>query len=286
MLRAINAGYLDKLPRLTAKMFTSNYPNSPATAMGHLDQTRQRKRKSKAAKPPLEHDQSPEALDDELHYINAAHISVLSTEELASDAAGRFPFVSARGYQYMLVSVYRGFIFVALMRDRTAGEYVKALRETYAFLSKNGHKPELQTLDNESSSALTTFLKTEAKVKLNLVPPNTHRRNRAERAIRDWKNHFLSLLATIDRDFPMNQWDLLVPQAMLTINILRPCRSNIAISAHEGIYGSKYDFGAHPIHVAGMRIVALDPPDKRESWSPHGLDAFYISPSLDHYQSY
>ena len=42
------------------------------------------------------------------------------------------------------------------------------------------------------------------------VPPNMYRRNAAERAVRTFKNHFLTGLASIDSSFPITQWDRLL----------------------------------------------------------------------------
>ena len=43
---------------------------------------------------------------------------------------------------------------------------------------------------------------------------------------------------------------------------------------------------AHPIHPLGTKVVVLEPASTRESWALHGLDGFYIGPSLDHYQCF
>ena len=59
------------------------------------------------------------------------------------------------------------------------------------------------------------------KSKYQLVPPHTHRSNAAERAIRTFKAHFLSILAGVAPDLSRNIWDLLLPQAELTLNLLR-----------------------------------------------------------------
>jgi hypothetical protein len=40
-LRALRRNWLDTIPRLTSALFSANKPNSVATALGHLDQTRQ-----------------------------------------------------------------------------------------------------------------------------------------------------------------------------------------------------------------------------------------------------
>ena len=62
-------------------------------------------------------------------------------------------------------------------------------------LADRGHHMGVQILDNEVSA---DFKKTIVKYwgeKYQLVPPNVHRRNLAERAIRTFKAHFLAILA-------------------------------------------------------------------------------------------
>jgi hypothetical protein len=55
---------------------------------------------------------------------------------------------------------------------------------------------------------------------MELVRPHVHRRNRAGRAIRTFKNHFIAILAGINKTFPKSLWDLLLPQAEITVNLL------------------------------------------------------------------
>ena len=49
---------------------------------------------------------------------------------------------------------------------------------------------------------------TDNKMSYELVPPRgCHRRNAAEVAIRNFKAHFLGILASVAPDFPMKLWD-------------------------------------------------------------------------------
>ena len=59
---------------------------------------------------------------------------------------------------------------------------------------------------------------------LELVPPHCHRRNVAEVAIKAFKKHFIGILAGVTTDFPKSQWERLLLQAELTLNIL--CQAN------------------------------------------------------------
>jgi hypothetical protein len=64
---------------------------------------------------------------------------------------------------------------------------------------------------------------TSEHVDFQLTPPHLHRRNATERAIRTFKNHFIAGLCTTNPDFPLHLWDRLLPQALITLNLLRCC---------------------------------------------------------------
>ena len=46
------------------------------------------------------------------------------------------------------------------------------------------------------------------------------------------ENHYKAGLATVDPDFPVGEWDRLVPQCNITINLLRAARANPKLSAY------------------------------------------------------
>jgi hypothetical protein len=54
---------------------------------------------------------------------------------------------------------------------------------------------------------------------MELVPPGCHRYNAAKVAIRNFKAHFLSVLAGVADNFPPNLQDWLLPQTKITINL-------------------------------------------------------------------
>ncbi len=118
------------------------------------------------------------------------------------------------------------------------------------------------------------------------VPPNQHRTNPAERAIRTAKNHFLAVLSAAHISFPPNRWPALLPLTQLTLNHLRPFALDPSISAWHGLHRKSMDFAAHPIHPAGQLVVSHDPPQQRASWAKHGTRGFYLSPALSHYRSH
>ena len=74
-------------------------------------------------------------------------------------------------------------------------------------------------------------------MQMEMVTPGSHHRNAAEFAIRNFKAHFLSVLAGTAQDFPPSLWDRLLPQAEITINLLRQSNETPNVSAYAHLSG-------------------------------------------------
>ena len=85
---------------------------------------------------------------------------------------------------------------------------------------------------------------------LKLVLPGSHRRNAAELAIRNFKAHFLSILAGTADDFPMQLWDRLLPQAETTVNLLQKSNATPTVSAYAHLSGP-FDYNKMPLAPMG-----------------------------------
>lgn len=142
-------------------------------------------------------------------------------------------------------------------------------------------KPLTESTDDwhPTKMAPTVTHVSQPPISLQYVAPGMHRANKAERCIRTWKNHFLATLAGTDPSFPLIAWDELVPQAELTLNLMRSSGITPHISAWHQLNGP-YIFDRTPIAPPGMRVVVHEKPDKRPSWGYHGVDGFYVSPVL------
>ena len=70
------------------------------------------------------------------------------------------------------------------------------------------------------------------KFALELVPPGCHRRNAAEVAIRNFKAHFLSIMAGTAPTFSPSLSDKLLPQTEITLNLLGQSNATPHVSAH------------------------------------------------------
>jgi hypothetical protein len=151
-------------------------------------------------------------------------------------------------------------------------------------LVARGLKPKLMKRDNEASKLLKTYLH-QQDITFQLVPPYVHRRNSAERAIRSFTDHLIAGLCSTDKSFPMYLWDRLLPQAVMTLNMLRTSIINPKLSAATLIYG-QYDFNRAPMAPPGTRIIAHETPSRRRTLAPNGQDGWYIGPALEHYRCY
>ena len=153
-------------------------------------------------------------------------------------------------------------IMVEPMRNRTSGEMLAAYLKLVGRLMEAGIEPKLHVLDNECSSEFKTAIRKNG-MKFQLVPPNDHRRNVAEKSIQVFKDHFISVLCGTDISFPMRLWCRLLRQAEDQLNMLRTSRVDHTKSAFE------------VLHVM---------PNKRKTWSEHTNSGFYLGTSWNHYR--
>jgi hypothetical protein len=168
------------------------------------------------------------------------------------------------------------------MKSRSASEWVKSYDHIHQELTSKGFKPKLQTLDNEASAALKNFLTTN-DVEYQLVPPHWHRRNAAERAIQTFKEHFVAGLSSVDPNFPLHLCDRLLPQAEITLNILRTLRPHPQLSAAAHFH-VLIDYNKTSFAPPGCKIIAHEKPANRRTWAPHGQHGYSLGPAMHHYR--
>ena len=138
-------------------------------------------------------------------------------------------------------------------------------------LANRVHHVEVQILDNEVSAVFKyTIVKYQVEI-YQLVPPNVHRRNLAERAISTFKAHFLEILAEVDPNFPKYMLDNLLVQTELTINLLRQATLNPIMSAWE-YYNGALDYSSTPLGPIGCKIMIHNTSNKIKYWDQIGRE--------------
>lgn len=136
-------------------------------------------------------------------------------------------------------------ILLRAIKNRTGDELSTTLESAFDYLTERGFKPKFHIMDNEAAIKTINMIKRQ-KINLQLAPPDLHRRSPAERAIRTAKNHILSGLASTHDKFPTHLWCRLIQQAEMTLNMLRPCRTNPKLSAYTALEG-EFNFERTPL---------------------------------------
>ena len=96
----------------------------------------------------------------------------------------------------------------------------------------------------------------------------------------------IAVLYGCDRIFPMNLWDKLVLQAVLTLNLLRRSNLNPNLSVFSQVWG-QFGFNRTPIAPpSGTMVMMHKKTSTRETWVPHTSEALYLGLAIHHYQCY
>jgi hypothetical protein len=187
---------------------------------------------------------------------NQIFIKVHPISRLYTDNTGCFPVKARSGNQYEIIAYHANgnLILQQAFKSRNDCHCIAANNSIMTRLAARGLAVNLQILDNEASAAYKEAITFKWNAKFQLVPPDMHRRNQAEHTICTFKNHFLLILASIDATFPPYLWDLLLPQAELTLNLLQQATLNPGISACEFFQGS-FDFNKMPLGLVGCWVL-------------------------------
>ena len=98
---------------------------------------------------------------------------------------------------------------------------IRAYNALLARLRQAGSTLRKHILDNGVSDNMKHHIQHTCKLTMELVPPGCHQRNAAEVAIRNFKTHFLGVLAGVGEDYPTNLWDRLLTKTEITLNLLQ-----------------------------------------------------------------
>ena len=100
-----------------------------------------------------------------------------------------------------------------------------------------------------------------------------------------FKNHFISILYCADLTFLANQWDRLIKQTVMTINMVWRSWINPRLSSYQQIWGS-IDFNRTPMGIPGCKAMVHLRPRERPFYSTHGVLGFYVEPSMHKFRNF
>ena len=184
-----------------------------------------------------------------------------------------------------MVEIDSNAILVKPMKSREDEEMKRAYQHLLLRLKRAGVVPKKHVLDNEVSDSMKDMIRDDYHIELELVPPGCHRRNAAEVAIRNFKAHFLSILAGVADDFPIQLWDRLLPQAEITLNLLRQSNATPAVSAYAHLCGP-FDYNKMPLAPMGCKVQVHEKTDNRGTWAFHSVYGWYLYTSPEHYRTH
>jgi hypothetical protein len=280
-------------PGLTVDTIKRHYPDSEETPKGHGRKVPSGLVSTKQTTLTL--DNGDEALDSQTNttprptkkectiFICVLDMEDEATQKIFTDQPGRFPKKSSRGNQYIMVlrEIDSDSILIEPMKNRTTGKMIRAYQTLIDCLRTAGIIPELHILDNECSKDFKDTIHLNETM-FQLIPLHNHWRTLVEKAIQNFKDHFIAILCRADKSFSLNLWDRLLLQAEHTVNILRPSQMTPTISAYAYLL-KKNDYNANPVAPLGCKVKAHLVPSNRQTWAPHTTSGFYIGNVWDHY---
>ena len=222
-IRAIKNKQYASWPGLTVKAVAKYFPKSNETIKTHRQKTKSGLRSTKTQV------YNKSNIND-ITTMNLTHPptkqteSVLMTFDLSDKAQWLIytPKKSSKGNHYImvLIEIDRNTILVEAMKNRSAGELIRAYLVLVSHLCNVGVSPKMHILDNECLEEFKAQIR-KNNMTFQLVLPHNHQWNIAKKTIQTFKGHFISILCGTDKDFPLHLWCCLLPQAEHTLNMLQ-----------------------------------------------------------------
>ena len=291
--KAVKHGWIQMMG-IEAKHIQQNPPDIKHTAKGYLRRNAHGYHSTKRIRFQENIDAESESDDDEEVGENDGKNAVFSMtmrleNAVHADASGELHpegknIKNARGKNRLHVTVHpdTGFILLHFMKD---GETTKsAVMQAICRIKDAGHDVKWLVADSGIGAAARTDLAKKG-ININLVPPQNHRANKAERGIDLAKRTILGMLAGASKDFSYTNADLTEPQAEIVLNITRKGKTKTE-SAYKSFYGKDYDWDAYPLNIFGTRCEVYRGEDEMTSLSFKTYSGFYVGPALDAYRCY
>jgi hypothetical protein len=195
----IKAGNYVGWPMLTERNMSKYFPKTDKTAKGHINQTRKNVRSTKVKLVPFDIAKYPKMRGKKIQDVFISTYEVRKTT--FSNQTGQFPTRSKQGNKYIMIMVKIdcSAILVEPIKSRKDAKMIRAYNALLLRLWRAGITPKKHVMDNEVSDTMKNHIQNNCK--LELVPPGCHQRNAAEVEIRNFKAHFLSVLAVSQAAF-------------------------------------------------------------------------------------
>jgi hypothetical protein len=167
-----------------------------------------------------------------------AALANLNTGIMYTKLLGAFFVSSFKSMQYIFVAYIYDLnaILVHSMPSKNDAAMITTFTNILAALAARGYIPTLNVTDSKFSKTVEAYIKSN-KIDIHLVLPHIHRVNAAECTIATFKEHFITGLATVNRNCPLQLWDNFLQQVKLTLNLLCFSCHDPSKSANEEVNG-------------------------------------------------
>ena len=114
-------------------------------------------------------------------------------------------------------------------------------------------------MNNEAFDLLNNILLNQ--ISLTRFPPlHILHHNASERPIQTFKDHFIAGICSTDPKYPVQEWERLLSQATMTLNLLRTSSTNQKISSYAAIF-VLHDFNGSPLTPPSTKVIVHENTD-------------------------
>jgi hypothetical protein len=85
----------------------------------------------------------------------------------------------------------------------------------------------------------------------------------------------------VDPDFPLHLWGRLLPQAEMTLNLLRKSEQHLQ-SSSAAYYHRMVNYNKTAFDPRGYKIIAHEKPSQQIAWTPHDQHGYSLGPAMHH----
>ena len=167
------------------------------------------------------------------------------------------------------------------MQNQSGGELILACAHVLAWMRRRGLIPKHQIIGNQASAEYKAAIEATAMT-YELVPPEEHRRNMAEKAIQTFKDHLVGVISGCAPSMPIHLWCQLLPQVKRKLLLLRQSCAHPNLSAYAHVY-EQHHYNRHSFVPIGMEALVHDKPHKHCTYAKHCTKAFVLGTSTKHY---
>ena len=130
------------------------------------------------------------------------------------------------------------YIFADPVSNLTYATKVGVFDKVFTEPPDAGVKPRFNVIVNQATGPLKSYM-VKHDCKLQFLEPSSHHVNAAERAIQALKNNFISDMCSSNTRWPVQLWDHLSTQAVITINLLHILHINTVTPAYHQLHGHR-----------------------------------------------